>query len=118
MNLDSFIEAHGSSVTLKTVTLADEDTTYGTKSESVSTSTIKVIFGGRARAPKEDDILTRQGIQETGEQKAYFKTTESIKEGDYITWNSSDWMIVAISKWELAGTTWYQRAGLKKVKVK
>ena len=78
MNVDNFITVHGSSVTLKTVTLVEEDSVYGTQTESYANSSIVVLV----QRPRENDALVTQGILGSGDMIGYFKTTDTVKEGE------------------------------------
>jgi len=110
MTFDNLIEKFGEEVTLKTLVLADEDTTYGTKTESYTSTAIKIVFMGI----KEDDLLIRQGILDRGDVYGYIKTSQAIKEGDRIILDSIEWEVVDIRKYRYQGSEAYKKVALSK----
>jgi len=110
MNVNNFIDTHGTSVTLKTLSEAAEDTTYGTMTESFSESTISAVLS----FAEENDRLVRQGILNTGDMKAYVKPDQTIAEADKITFGGVDWLVVYVGVQPYKSTTAFQVVGLKK----
>ena len=111
MNVDNFIDHKGTAVTHKTVTITEEDTTYGTPGESFSTGvSIKII----PAITEENDILVAQGILEIGDLRATVKSDLTIAEGDVISISTEDWEVVHVSQMLHLSKTLYKVIGLKK----
>ena len=111
MNVDNFIDHKGTTVTHKTVTITEEDTTYGTPGESFSTAvSIKII----PAIAEENDILVAQGILEIGDLRATVKSDLTIAEGDVININTEEWEVVHVSQMLHLSKTLYKVIGLKK----
>lgn len=110
MNFDNLIDLHGSSITLRTVTLSEIEAVYGTQSESYADSTVKAIMG----IATEDNRLVRQGIIKAGDFIAYLKSGQAIKEGDMIVLASIDYEVIKYEKMYYQGNVAYIMATLKK----
>ena len=111
MNIDNFIDHKGTVVTHKTVTITEEDTTYGTPDESFSTAVAIKIIPARA---EENDTLVAQGILEIGDLKATVKSDLAIAEGDVINISGEEWEIVHVSPMIHLSEIIYKVIGLKK----
>lgn len=111
MNINTLLEHIGSTVTYKSVTISEDDALYGTPEESFAAGVnIKTIL----TAAGTDDKLVKQGILEMGDLKITVKSDCTIKEGDVITINGTDWEVIYVSTTLYLSDTLYKIAGLKK----
>ena len=107
--IDNGLEQFGTTLTLKTVTVTETEDVYGTATHSYANTSILGMIGD----PEENDRMLAAGILETGDMVATVKSTQAIKEGDLITYNSEDWEVVKVVVMTYKDETTHKRVGLK-----
>jgi len=112
MNLiDNGITQHGTEVTLKTVIVTDSQDVYGTATQTYTESSIDVMIG----APVKNDRMLVMGFIGSGDMVATVKSTQAIKEGDILVYDSVDWVVVNVAVIDYKNITSHKRVGLKQV---
>ena len=111
MNLDNAIEHVGSTVVHKTLTETADDAIYGTQTEVYDAGTNILAIISQI---EKNDILLKQGILAVGDMKAHVKSNQSIKEGDMIVYDSTNWDVVIITTTAYMDTALCRTAGLKR----
>ncbi len=106
MNFDNLIDTHGTSTTLKTITL---NSANATAAETYVDSTITVMFSDLNKFLKIQDAIIG-----TGDMVAYLKSDQAVKERDILVYNSQNWEVTAVDVKIYKSDTAYKKATLKK----